>query len=557
MTSQTARPSCLDELLAFKQLASSPPHVNAEIQVIAAVDVTGFSEADVRANIIDPIVRLLDYKPNSIASIKREKTLPVLGSANFADYSFMLFFEHFWLAEAKKPNKGKVVRKDLLQALQYAAHPEVNAALILLCDGIRLTVFDRETSLVAPVFNTLVADLPRTFDQLRHLLDPWAIWFFEKRRIARLVDKVFDKEFNLERAAEFAETVKRGIDGKRSKILNNFRSQAKPDMTAEVAHAASAAIREVVEVLYFLPHRMAVVDAMTTNLIKAAGKNAFAALHLIFPDNPRDANSNFYGHGLHYLIQLEAQQATVPWLPAWLRPDSKDRTVETAVKTLIGLCLTHFRDDEARNCTILLASALRRVGKIALVSSPSAWRRGELEHILHRYTEPELDWSQITSSPEGHMLRWLDRIELLGSIRVSREMQDERGTFLLESAKARLRELWHKEVELLSGLPNYAALLQERNLVEIQPTEAIDVDYDFLGHLTLCVLEGFPRWKEYALAHHRDDIVAIAAGASWQACQWLGLSDRPKVETAVLADRFFLGDQKTCDAVRLAHKMAK
>ena len=54
-----------------------------------------------------------------------------------------------------------------------------------------------------PVLRVAKADLRRDFDKLRKLLEPMQVWFFQKRRVVRLIDKVFDKEFNLRRVEEF------------------------------------------------------------------------------------------------------------------------------------------------------------------------------------------------------------------------------------------------------------------------------------------------------------------------------------------------------------------
>jgi hypothetical protein len=55
------------------------------------------------------------------------------------------------------------------------------------------------------------------------------IWFFQKRRIVRLIDKVFDKQFNLKRVEEFKSLIDRRSYGKRGLVLENFRRNVKPD----------------------------------------------------------------------------------------------------------------------------------------------------------------------------------------------------------------------------------------------------------------------------------------------------------------------------------------
>ena len=52
-------PIALDDLLHFKALEPLPEAAKAELARIERLDTTGFNEAEVRANVIDPIVRVL------------------------------------------------------------------------------------------------------------------------------------------------------------------------------------------------------------------------------------------------------------------------------------------------------------------------------------------------------------------------------------------------------------------------------------------------------------------------------------------------------------------
>jgi hypothetical protein len=95
----------------------------------------------------------------------------------FPDYKFHLWRENFWLIEAKRPLAGgiKFGYDDLAQAVEYGIHPEINAALIVLCDGLITEIFDREVSLIKPVLHVEKCNLARDFDKLRLLLEPIAV----------------------------------------------------------------------------------------------------------------------------------------------------------------------------------------------------------------------------------------------------------------------------------------------------------------------------------------------------------------------------------------------
>ena len=84
---------------------------------------------------------------------------------------------------------------DLSQALEYSVHPSVNAAVIVLCDGLKLEIFDRETNVERPILHVEIKNLVADFDKVRAVLEPMQISFFQKRRVMRLLDRVFAKEF--------------------------------------------------------------------------------------------------------------------------------------------------------------------------------------------------------------------------------------------------------------------------------------------------------------------------------------------------------------------------
>ena len=172
-------------LLLHKNISPlSSSHIE-ELTAIQSLDVTGFSEADVRAEIIDPIVRILGYKKGQLSSVDREKHIRFLGKTHkYIDYSFTLWRENFWIIEAKKPSKGERFGYDeLSQATEYSIHPEINASVIVLCDGLKIEVFDREEDLEAPVIAFKIRNILENIDSLRKILEPMQIWFFYKRSL--------------------------------------------------------------------------------------------------------------------------------------------------------------------------------------------------------------------------------------------------------------------------------------------------------------------------------------------------------------------------------------
>uniref|UniRef100_UPI00117862E9 type I restriction enzyme HsdR N-terminal domain-containing protein n=1 Tax=Crenothrix polyspora TaxID=360316 RepID=UPI00117862E9 len=177
-------------LLLNKKLSSLSEPDLVELKRIEGLDVTNFSEQDVREEIINQLLRILGYKKNQDYSVDREKHIRFLGKTNrYIDYNLTLWEKNFWIIEAKKPikkansNKSHFTYKELSQVVEYAIHPDINAALVVLCDGVEIEVFDREQNVEEPLLRVSIKNLSKEFDKLRNLLCPLHVWFFYKRRV--------------------------------------------------------------------------------------------------------------------------------------------------------------------------------------------------------------------------------------------------------------------------------------------------------------------------------------------------------------------------------------
>lgn len=524
-----------------------PDGADTELGRIQGLDVSGFSEADVREEIITPLIRLLGYDKGTVFSLERERALPVLGKHTFIDYNFTLWRENFWLIEAKRPRKKGFGHRDLLQAVQYAAHPQVNAALIVLCDGESIEVFDREINLERPFLQVMRGDLIRDFDKLLAVLAPWQVWFFEKRRAARLIDKIFDKEPNYGRVHEFKAQLSRQLGNKRDKITQNFRDtyNSETSITSRHQYLAGASPEELVDCHFSYLDTVAAMNIVTKNLIDHCAPSSFRIVDLIFPSRPRPMNDAFICYALKFLIELDASGVNVNYLPDFLQPSGQPKSASSAIKALIALCLTYFRSDAPRRSVLLFGAAARRLAKARLVCKTSSQKLGELLHTFERVHVAEDSWAQLVSSPERHLILQIDREEISATSRFVQECISENGRFLLEIAKRKLFESWTEESDLLVSVPEYLKLLNERDFDELHPTEAADVVYDNLGHGALCILVQYPRWKAYVMADHRAEVEALATIGSWQARKWLGMDRDTQLAPPTanfMADRFFFGD---------------
>jgi hypothetical protein len=517
-----------------------------------------YSEADVREEVITPILRTMGYAKESAFSVGRETTLNFLDKRLSVDYSITLWQENFWIIEAKKPNvtKGKFKYKQLWQAVQYAVHPEINAALVVLCDGHALEIFDREESLEEPILRVERKNLIRDFDKIRVLLGPLQAWFFQKRRIIRLIDKVLDKEFQLGRMEEIRQLTDSRLRAKEQQTISNRRALiAVKDFADEVAYLKGADTYEIIESTFFVSLPKMHTDVAVAELINQSTPWAFPVLHKVFPDTPRAANDHYYMNALNYLIQLGEKQKHLNWLPHWLSgARGAGAEINVAIKKLIKLCLSHFKDDPERKTILLYANGIRRLCKIGTIIDPQFQKYGDIRHALQRYVGNEFTFAQVISSPSLHLLQLLDRLEVTAIYSFITENSSKHDKFQVETAKLALTQLWQTERTLLNSVPDYISLLKERDLGEMHATEAIGIRYDQLGHCCLCVLEQYPKWKAHALEHQYQEVQTLANIGSWQARNWLEIKSKNQASETEsdFANRFFFGDiemsKALCDA---------
>lgn len=431
-----AKPIDLDELLLSKQLEPLASEHLPVLQKIATLDVSKFNEQEVRTWIIDPIIRVLGYDAGRIFSATLGHQLKFLDQDRFPDYQFTLWNENFWLIEAKRPQfaQEQFDYVDLQQAIEYSVHPTVNAALVVLCDGLKFEIFDREVSVEAPMLRVRVADLTRDFDKLRAVLEPMQIWFFQKRRIIRLIDKVFDKEFNMHRVEEFSSLVDRQLRSKHQIVIENFRANVKPNSEEQRERASNASIEDLTELYLFSEQPIPITNAVNRRLVELSRSNSFWVMYRIFPDHPRDANDIYMAQALTYLMGLELLGPTIGWVPAWLVQGGRQggADIEVPIKFLLKQCLTYFEDYEPYRLILLAAHSAQRIGKFMAITNDAVRRHGAELHALARHMLPELSWNQIVASPEGQLIGLMDAQTRAATIDFVKRNRGGNGAFLIE-----------------------------------------------------------------------------------------------------------------------------
>jgi Type I restriction enzyme R protein N terminus (HSDR_N) len=504
-----------------------------------------YSEQDVREDIIAPILLVLGYQKESMFSVERDKSLWIAGKRLAFDYSLTLWEENFWIIEAKKPSvtKGKFGYDEVWQALQYAVHPTINAALLVLCDGHAIEIFDREESLESPVLRVERINLVRDFDRIRAILSPLQAWFFQKRRIVRLIDKVLDQEYNLGRLDELGKLLQRRIKGKQQTVIENMRKIPRSD--DDLGWIEKAEPTELIHGMMPLTLSLSMIKAMSENLVTHCKSNpVFPILLQVFPDYPRAVSQSYFPNALHFLIKLSEQNVPASWLPSWLAEKQSEPNIDRAIQQLIKLSVTGFRSNTDWQIVLLFAAATRRMAKALMVLIPNANNIGQLRHLSERFMGREFSFSQFVSSPDRHSLLELDNLSDMATEKFIASNSDKNGRFNTAAAKLELVKTWNSELMLLRMTDNYPALLKQKDFGEVYPTEATGVRYDSLGHGALCLLDGFPKWKEHVISNLKPELDALVSLGSWQAREWLGLNadDIILPTEQEYAERFFFGD---------------
>ena len=158
-----------------------------EREAPTSLDLSTLNEADVREEIISPLLNKLGYSSGTPNNIMRELTLSYpkrqLGRqkksdvrlSGRADYICETANHIRWVVEAKPP-QAKLDSADQAQAHSYAVHPEVRAKYFCLCNGYRFVIYEADrgpTALAIAEFSQ--QELESNFDAIAGLLKPESI----------------------------------------------------------------------------------------------------------------------------------------------------------------------------------------------------------------------------------------------------------------------------------------------------------------------------------------------------------------------------------------------
>jgi DNA modification methylase len=160
-----------------------------------------FNEADVRAIIIDPILKELGFNHENIV---REKPLksPFLRTGSrkrkvnlIPDYILKVENGYAWVLDAKSPNQKIINDDNVEQVYSYATHPEIRSKYFALCNGLEFACF-RTTDTEVPVLYFHISEIDNYWKSLQRILSPDSFQSGKSFTYTIDVDKKTEEEFD-------------------------------------------------------------------------------------------------------------------------------------------------------------------------------------------------------------------------------------------------------------------------------------------------------------------------------------------------------------------------
>ncbi|CUR59667.1 hypothetical protein NOCA1190026 [metagenome] len=217
---------------------------------LAQYSFDGRSEADVRGDWIEPLLRLLGYGLGTRHPVNREHSYELreptrmLGSTRIrVDFEPTLFERRLWILEAKKPSSDDLFSTAHLgQAWSYATHPEVDVPLMALCDGTRIGVFDvTRVQWETPVLDMLQADLSARFGELQAVIGARQVAESIRSRQLRHLRGALESQLDLAALDRTLTDVRQIVEAARSVVVAR-REQVRSEARAAADKAAEAAL---------------------------------------------------------------------------------------------------------------------------------------------------------------------------------------------------------------------------------------------------------------------------------------------------------------------------
>lgn len=551
----------LHEISKYTQLDDLGEEQRNRIQEIQNLDISDFTEADVREEIISPILRLLGYSAaHPIFNVTRERNIRFGDIFNFPDYRLLLWQKNFWVLEAKKPiRRNHFSGKHILQAFKYGAHPDIKAGLVALCDGRKFSVYDIDENLSEPVLHFKLNELSENFDKLRLLLSPWNVWFFEKRRALSSVANIFSSEVNFGRAEEFMGNVRQTLFALRPQIMANFRNLTTDEDRADWIRKQDADM--IIGNVFYEWGNMSTYYSSSERLAELYLNGDFSIPQKMFPTKPKRINEFYLTRVLHFLLVLQQTgHKLLDNLPGFnflpkeaLTVSDGKSDLENIIFSWAHLCVTNFKTWPMVNILLNASYTAGRLATLFAISNAEYSSAAEQQHVSKRYYFGELEPIQRFASAQtsliGMIANMADRLSVKFSNdhTVSDRDRFEGDYFKHASAVVTLKSFWKLEQNLLIKLDgNFRTLIKEKGISRLGLHPNPGIRFDELGNLALWFAQDFQHMGDFWITNYAEELAFLANTHSGSAKKLLGIDIKTHTDVAIddetYANYFFLGE---------------
>ncbi len=200
-------------------------------------DFSNYSEADIREEVITPLITMLGYEKNSDYEVERESSFKTkemflnIGRKRIdLDYLCNIRKNNFWLIEAKNGKKKLITEQDIQQAYLYSLHPKINCRYFAVTNGWLFNLYDRNKFLKddnADIFEPILSishnEYQDKFEQLYHYLGSSNVLFNIKEDVLlKEIEKTMSSEVYLNRLSYFKIKVSNIIKKAECKVYKNI-----------------------------------------------------------------------------------------------------------------------------------------------------------------------------------------------------------------------------------------------------------------------------------------------------------------------------------------------
>jgi len=371
----------------------------SELNRLAKLDFSNWSEADVREEFVVPLLKILGYRKELDYSVSREESYKLnplfiqLGRDRIKlDYICSVRKQKFWIIESKPGGMKlndvvpEITEEDIAQAYFYSLHPSVDAKLFVVTNGWYINLYDRDQldKNLNPILSIRHSDLPQEFKQLDSILGASQLLYTLKKRILKDIEVTLSSEVHLDRLDEFIDAVRYSVSKVKPKVLENFRVNAK--IQEELRN------KKFEEFIYKEDLDFIVSSIFMSNLSK---RDLYKVSQIVAERYIKSTSSIQYLF-LHKLLLKEARAVTYPYYFSVLvfllelkKLGIKSITqlnidIDEVIIDWIEMCLFHFgKNLELRYLWAFEGLISRAAVRIVYLSEP-------IRNIVNRITETEL-----------------------------------------------------------------------------------------------------------------------------------------------------------------------